>query len=66
MILMTWRTRRLTLEELRVWLIVWVPDPSVVIRPLFSMRLWSVPETAVVLLTPTKDNNDVWAGLHIL
>ena len=30
------------------------------------MRLWSVPDTAVVLLTPIRTDNDVWAWLHVL
>ena len=30
------------------------------------MRLWSVPDTAVVLLTPIRNYNDVWTWLHIV
>ena len=65
---MTWRERILTIEALPLWLAVWFSDPSEVIRDLFSMRrgLWSVPNSAFVLLTPFRIHDNVYAWLHIV
>ena len=61
-----WVSRRLTILELRVWLTLWVPDPSELIQMLFHMRLWGVWEPSVVLLIPIRDGNNVFAWMHVV
>ena len=61
-----WVSRRLTLIELRVWLAVWVVFPSELIQMLFNLRHWGVWEPTVVLLTPIRDGNNVFAWMHVV
>ena len=61
-----WVSRRLTILDLRVWLTVWVPDPSQLIQMLFDLRLWGAYEPSVVLMTPFTDGDNVFTWMHIV